>query len=147
MAWIAITQEMLLNSMSEDLRLQYSQWIQDPQKQENMAFIVNNTTSEFRTAIGNNPSNILGPAGTIPDSCARHAINIIIGTMLMQFDAQLSPEARNAMEKADIFLRQVGYGKYKMEPGGDAGSVSLPTPRYSLDPAEQPERALPCEGI
>ena len=147
MAWIAITQEMVQASMSEDLLLLFSEWLEDPQKQEYFSFLLNNTTNEFRVAISNNPANILGPAGTIPDSCARHAVNIIIGTILMQFSQTLTPEARNAMEKADIFLRQVGYGKYRMEPGGEGGAGSGTTPYYGAGPFDREEKVLPCFGV
>lgn len=131
MDWIALDSTKALSDMPTDLRTLYDAWIlANPSKSSRIASIAADVTAEFRDAIQTNPANILNAdESTIPTSCVRHAEIILYSTLMNEMGATPSASDLQAAVRADIFLRQIGYGHFST--GTDTGSNARRTaPEY-----------------
>ena len=140
MNWIALTESQVLADFPTDLQPLYDQWIVDyPAKAGRLAEIVARVVSEFRDSIASNPVNVFDEDETkIPESCLRHAETMIFYGLMMEMGLSIQEEAQESMTRADIFLRQIGYGNFTTR-GEDAAA---PSPHYNPEP-ERPVRLLP----
>ena len=94
--------------------------------------------SEFRSAIATNPSNVLDPdKARLPENCIRSAEVLIYGTLQNEMGIALSTGDAQAMTRAEIFLRQIGYGHFSIE-----DDPHEPSPSYTIE-LSNTERALP----
>ena len=100
--------------------------------------IIEQIVSEFRSAIATNPSNVLdADRQKVPENCVRSAEVLITGTLQNEMAIPLSTGDGQAMTRAEIFLRQIGYGHFSIE-----DERHEPTPSYTTD-LSNTERALP----
>ena len=139
MEWITLDETRVLADFPTDLKSQYDIWLlANPSKSGRLVDVTESTVAEFRDAIASNPANHLDEdEEKIPASCLRSAEVIIYNTMANEMGLTLASDDAQAMTRAEIFLRQIGY-KHFVTTGDD----EEPTPYYSLTD-EESERALP----
>ena len=141
MAWVTLDEARVLADFPTDLRPLYDAWLlANTEKAGRLAEITAGVVAEFRDAIAANPANVLDPVRSrIPESCVRSAEVIVLGTLQNEMGRQLTTDDLQAMTRAEILLRQVGYSHFTA--GG--GDVALnPSPLVSSK-NQQSERALP----
>lgn len=139
MDWIALNEAKVLADFPTDLKPQYDAWLAaNPAKAGRLVEIIGQIVSEFRSAIATSPANVLD-AGTetLPENCIRSAEVLITGTIQNEMGIPLSTGDAQAMTRAEIFLRQIGYGHFSIE-----DESREPVPSYTTD-LEHPERKLP----
>lgn len=141
MAWITLDESRVLADFPTDLLPTYQTWVADhPDKAGRLAQIISQIVAEFRDAISTNPASTLDPIKSkIPESCVRSAEVLIWGTLQIEMGVKMSSDDSQAMTRAEILLRQVGYGKFNT---GTNASTNPASPRTGSR-REQPERALP----
>ena len=139
MEWITLDETKVLEDFPTDLEPQYDAWLAaNPDKSARLADITASTVAEFRDAIASNPSNHLDEdEEKIPASCLRSAEVIIYNSLANEMGLTLSSDDAQAMTRAEIFLRQIGYKHFVTTGDGDEE-----TPYYSITDDET-ERALP----
>ena len=140
MNWIALTESQVLADFPTDLQPLYDQWIVDyPAKAGRLAEIVGRVVSEFRDSIASNPVNVFDEDETkIPESCLRHAETMVFYGLMMEMGLSIQEEAQESMTRADIFLRQIGYGNFTTR----GENAAAPSPHYNPEP-EHPIPLLP----
>ena len=139
MDWIALNEATVLADFPTGLKPQYDAWlVANPAKAGRLAEITANTVAEFRSAIVTDPANILDPdRAKLPENCIRSAEVIVIETLKTEMGQALSTADEQAMTRAEIFLRQIGYGHLSIQ-----DETHEPTPSYTTE-IKHTERALP----
>ena len=135
MIWVEITLADALFNMSTDLRALYEQWLgQYPEKAGRLQQIVDNTIREFRDALASGDNAILDPRETwLPQSAVRHCYSIIYFELGMEMSVPLTGAASGAKTSADVYLRSLPFGRYKVTVPGPSGTgVQEPTPRFTI---------------
>jgi hypothetical protein len=143
MIWVEITYANVLLHMPTDIRARYEEWlVAYPEKAGRLQTITENTIREFRDAIKSSPENIVDPRETwLPQSAVRHAESIIIFSLAMEMGISIDSSGNSARYAADIFLRQIPFGRWNTTLEGDE---YLPSPRFVIpERIEHTGRALP----
>lgn len=145
MDWIILDAATVAAHLPADLAEHYATWLAaNPDKAGRLGEIVANTVAEFRDNIRSNPANTLDPdEAALPQSCVRHAENIIFFQLSMELGLDLDTEGTQSMTRADIFLRQIAYKRFTTS-GGDA--ATSPSPAYAV-PETPTGRALPLLAL
>jgi hypothetical protein len=140
MNWIALDEAKAIADFPTDLKPVYDAWLAaNPGKAPRLAQIVSDAVAEFRDAILSNPANQFDADATkIPESCVRPAEVIIFNTLANEMGHTQSSADVQAMTRAELFLRQIGYGHFSAK-GGDSPE---PSPSYTTE-IQHPERSLP----
>ena len=138
MEWITLDETKVLEDIPTDLKTKYDEWLlANPDKSTRLADITSSTVAEFRDAIASNPENHLDDdEEKIPTSCLRSAEVIIYNTLANEMGLTLDSDDAQAMTRAEIFLRQIGYKNFVT-----TGDDDEDTPYYSF-PEKETERAL-----
>lgn len=141
MNWIALNETKVLADMPTDLRPLYDAWIvANASKAGRLAEITAGIVAEFRDAIATNPANRLDADATkIPESCIRSAEVLIFGALQNEMGHKLSTDDAQAMTRAEILLRQIGYQHFI---AGTGTATNEPSPYYTTE-TQHPERTLP----
>ena len=128
MIWVEVTSEDVLANMPTDVREHYDEWlVAHPDKSDRLAALTANALREFRDALKSNHANQVDPREPyLPQSAIRHCENIIIFTLAMEMGLELSGAANSARTSADVFLRQIPFGRWKTT----TDVQSTPTPRW-----------------
>lgn len=142
MEWVEIKIADILAHMPTDVKSRYETWlVSNPDRAGRLLQIMNNTLREFRDNLKSVPENIVDPRETwVPQSAVRHLETIVYFTLAMEMGLPIDSAALGARYAADIFLRQILLGRYKVtdEFGG------APSPHYSIpDRNAFADRALP----
>jgi hypothetical protein len=139
MNWIVLDETKVLADFPTDLKPQYDAWlVANPAKAGRLVEIIEQVVSEFRSAIATSPSNILdADTQKLPENCIRSAEVLIYGTLQNEMGVALSSGDAQAMTRAEIFLRQIGYGHFSIE-----DESREPTPHYKTT-IQRNERTLP----
>jgi len=143
MIWVEITYANVLAHMPTDIRARYDEWLLAyPDKAGRLQTITDNTIREFRDAIKSNPENIVDPRETyLPQSAVRHCENIIIFSLAMEMGIPIDSSGNSSRYAADIFLRQIPYGRWITTV---AGAEHEPSPLFVVpERNEYGSRALP----
>jgi len=132
MEWVEITTANVLAHMATDVLTRYNAWLVDnPTRTGRLAEITANTIREFRDAIKSNPANAYHATETyLPQSAVRHCEDIIFFTLCMEMGIDVDTAGQSSRVSADIFLRQITYGKWNTS----TDSVS-PSPSYEVPTA------------
>ena len=141
MAWVTLDEARVLADFPTDLRPLYDAWLlANTEKAGRLAELTAGVVAEFRDAIAANPANRLDPdTGKVPESCLRSAEALITGALQNEMGQRLSVDDAQAMTRAEILLRQVGYAHFAIGGGAQADE---PSPHVSSQ-FQQSERALP----
>ena len=141
MAWVTLDEARVLADFPTDLRPQYDAWLlANTEKAGRLAEITASVVAEFRDAIAVNPANTMDPnLAKIPESCLRSAEVLVTGTLQNEMGQRLSTDDLQAMTRAEILLRQIGYSHFTADGGSAAAN---PSPRVSSK-FQQSERTLP----
>jgi hypothetical protein len=139
MNWLPLNETRVLADFPTDLKPQYDAWlVAHPDKAGRLVEIIEQIVSEFRSAIATNPVNVLdAETEKLPENCIRSAEVLIYGTLQNEMGVALSSGDAQAMTRAEIFLRQIGYGHFAIE-----NESREPTPHYTTS-TNHPERTLP----
>lgn len=131
MIWVEITLADVLAHLPTDIKTSYDTWLVSyPDKAGRLATLTDNTIREFRDAIKSNPANVVDPRETyLPQSAVRHVESIIIFNLAMEMGIDLDSAGNSARTSADVFLRQIPYGRWNTTTEDDA---SLPSPLFSV---------------
>lgn len=115
MIWVEVTTEDVLANMPTDVHEHYTEWlVAHPDKSDRLDMLTANTLREFRDALKSNHANQVDARSTyLPQSAVRHCENIIIFTLAMEMGLKLSGAANSARTSADVFLRQIPFGRWK----------------------------------
>lgn len=143
MIWVEITLADVLAHLPTDIKTSYDTWLVSyPDKAGRLATLTDNTIREFRDAIKSNPANVVDPRETfLPQSAVRHVESIIIFNLAMEMGVDLDSAGNSARTSADVFLRQIPYGRWNTTTEGD---TSLPSPLFSVpERTDYIGRALP----
>ncbi len=145
MEWITLDTATVTAHLPSDLALEYQTWLAaNPGKSGRLAEIVANTVAEVRDNIRSNPANTLdADESKVPQSCVRHAENIIFFQLAMEMGLDIDTEGNQSMTRADIFLRQISFKRFTTS-GGEAATA--PSPSYSV-PESSTGRALPLLAL
>jgi hypothetical protein len=113
MIWVEITLADVLAHLPTDIKTSYDTWLVSyPDKAGRLATLTDNTIREFRDAIKSNPANVVDPRETfLPQSAVRHVESIIIFNLAMEMGVDLDSAGNSARTSADVFLRQIPYGR------------------------------------
>jgi hypothetical protein len=100
------------NAMPTDLAALHAAWIDtNPGKAARLGELVLEAVRMFRAAVAANPVNVLdAETDTVPTTGYWHALNWVIFNVAMEMGAPLSPEAYQAVTRADVYLRLVANG-------------------------------------
>ena len=142
MIWVDITTEKVLEHMPTDVREHYETWIVDhPHKADRLETLTANAVREFRDALKSNALNQIDPRPTwLPQSAVRHCESLVYFTLAMEMGLELSTAANSARTSADVFLRQIPFGRWKSE----TEDGFTPSPRWVIpQQAAASGRALP----
>ena len=141
MNWVVLDEARARSDMPTDLTPFYDAWlVENPGKAGRLAAIVSAVVAEFRDAIASNAANRLDPrTDALPESCIRSAEVLIYGSLQNEMGRKLSGDDAQAMTRAEILLRQIGYGHF-VTGAGDA--TSEPSPHCTVD-VPRTERILP----
>jgi len=139
--WIILDAVTVTAHLPADLADQYATWLAaNPDKSGRLAEIVANTVAEVRDNIRSNPANTLdADESKVPQSCVRHAENIIFFQLAMEMGLDIDTEGNQSMTRADIFLRQISFKRFTTS-GGEA--AASPSPSYAV-PDRPASPALP----
>jgi hypothetical protein len=139
--WIILDAVTVAAHLPADLAAAYTTWLAaNPDKSGRLGEIVANTLAEVRDNIRSNPANTLDADATkIPQSCVRHAENIIFFQLAMEMGLDIDTEGNQSMTRADIFLRQISFKRFTTS-GGEA--AASPSPSYAV-PDRPASPALP----
>ena len=145
MEWVELTIETVLAHLPTDVKARYQAWIENnPGKENRLEEITANTLREFRDAIKSVPANSWHPdENFIPQSAVRHAENVIVFTLAMEMGLPITTAGTHAVTAANIYLRQIPYGRIKMRAEGQAAEG---TPSYKI-PTERKNRTLPMVAL
>ena len=145
MEWITLDTAIVTAHLPSDLAVEYQTWlVANPGKSGRLAEIVANTVAEVRDNIRSNPANTLdADESKVPQSCVRHAENIIFFQLAMEMGLDIDTEGNQSMTRADIFLRQISFKRFTTS-GGEAATA--PSPSYSV-PESSTGRALPLLAL
>jgi hypothetical protein len=140
MNWIVLNEAKALADFPTDLKPDYDAWlVANPAKSGRLAQIVADAVAEFRDAILSNPANQLDADTTkMPESCVRPAEVIIFNTLANEMGHAQSSADVQAMTRAELFLRQIGYGHFSAKGEG----APEPSPSYTTE-IPHIERSLP----
>jgi hypothetical protein len=141
MLWTEVTTSTVLAHMPTDVLTRYNAWLVSyPDRAARLATITANTIREFRDALKSNQANIVHATETyLPQSCIRHCENIIIFTLCMEMGLNMDTAGQSARVAADVFLRQIPYGRWNTTTEDDADQ---PGPSYKVPTTTG--RALPA---
>lgn len=139
MDWIVLNEAKVLADFPTDLTPLYDAWlVANPPKAGRLVEIIGQVVSEFRSAIATSPSNVLdADTQKLPENCIRSAEVLITGTLQNEMAVALSTGDAQAMTRAEIFLRQIGYGHFSIQ-----DESREPTPSYTTE-LQHTERQLP----
>ena len=139
MEWILLDEAKVLADFPTDLKPTYDAWlVTNPDKSGRLAEIISEVVAEFRSAIATTPSNVLDAnPQKLPENCIRSAEVMIYGTLQNEMGQTPSTADAQAMTRAEIFLRQIGYGHFSIE-----DEAEEPSPHY-LMPETETARSLP----
>lgn len=143
MIWVEITLADVIAHLPTDIKARHDEWLaMFPEKVGRLATLTDNTVREFRDAIKSNPANVVDPRESfLPQSAVRHAESIIIFNLAMEMGVDIDSAGNSARTSADVFLRQIPYGRWNTTTEGD---TSLPSPRFTVpERADVIGRALP----
>lgn len=142
MEWVEIKIADILAHMPTDVKARYGAWlIANPDRAGRLVEIMDNTLREFRDNLNSVPENNVDPRETwVPQSAVRHLETIIIFSLSMEMGLPIDSAALGARYAADIFLRQILMGRYKVT----TDTAGTPSPRYSIPERDSISgRALP----
>lgn len=142
MEWVEIKIADILAHMPTDVKARYGAWlIANPDRTGRLVEIMDNTLREFRDNLNSVPENIVDPRETwVPQSAVRHLETIIIFSLSMEMGLPIDSAALGARYAADIFLRQILMGRYKVT----TDTAGTPSPHYSVPERDTISgRALP----
>jgi len=143
MIWVEITLADVIAHLPTDIKIHYEQWlVAYPEKADRLVTLTDNTIREFRDAIKSNPANVVDPRETyLPQSAVRHCESIIIFNLAMEMGVVIDSSGNSARTSADVFLRQIPYGRWNTTTEGDE---SLPSPHFTVpERTDFGSRALP----
>ena len=145
MEWVQITTAGILSHLPTDVSSRYTTWLaSNPDRAGRLAEITANTIREFRDAIKSVPANSWHVDETyLPQSAVRHCENIIIFTLCMEMGIPIDTAGISAFTSANIYLRQIPYGRMKMI---DQDEIGLGSPSYAV-PEASAGRALPSMAL
>ena len=142
MEWVEIKIADILAHMPTDVKARYGAWlIANPDRTGRLVEIMDNTLREFRDNLNSVPENNVDPRETwVPQSAVRHLETIIIFSLSMEMGLPIDSAALGARYAADIFLRQILMGRYKVT----TDTAGTPSPHYSVPERDTISgRALP----
>lgn len=142
MIWVEITLADVIAHLPTDIKARHDEWVATyPDKSGRLAEITANTIREFRDAIKSNPANIVDPRETwLPQSAVRHVESLIIFNIAMEMGITIDSSGNSARSAADIFLRQIPFGRWNTT----AGDGAMPSPRFTVpERTDFGGRALP----
>ena len=141
MNWVVLDETRARSDMPTDLAPLYDAWlVENPAKAGRLAVIVAGVVAEFRDAIATNAANRLDPrTEALPESCIRSAEVLVFGSLQNEMGRKLSGDDAQAMTRAEILLRQIGYGHFVT---GAGSATSEPSPHCNVE-VPRPERILP----
>lgn len=143
MEWVEIKIADILAHMPTDVKGRYESWlVSNPDRAGRLLQIMDNTIREFRDNLKSVPANIVDPRETwVPQSAVRHFETIVYFTLAMEMGLPIDSAALGARYAADIFLRQILMGRYKVT----NEAAGAPSPRYSIPERNTYlDRALPA---
>ena len=128
MSWPSITSETLLSALSPDGFVDYQRWVtRNPDKVGRLDELIAMVVAEFRAALASNPENGMDASeNTLPPSCLRHSINMIIFQLKYEMGEALAESENAANIRADVFLRGIWIGSIPA-----AKTTPLQSPTYS----------------
>lgn len=137
--WVQITEAAVVAAMPTDLAPLYSSWISaNPDKATSLARIIEDTVLQVRNAIRTNKANTLDDDATaVPQDVRPQVYDLIHHRLSMEMAVELDTSANQVRQDADQLLRQISYGKWRVDTA--AGEAS---PRYT--PPTAPRSALPA---
>jgi hypothetical protein len=129
MEWVKVTTESVRSHMAVELIEAYDKWIVAyPEKAGRLEEIVSNVRTEFRDAIKSVPRNRLNEdPETLPVSAVRHCENICMYEMAMEVGVQITQDGRTLLTNAQIYLRQIPYGRYRFYEDEEDTGIPLPS--------------------
>lgn len=129
MNWTQLNEAKVLANFPSDIQPAYTSWVvANPPKATRAGELAASTAAEFRAALTSNSANILDPDPlAIPDSCLRHALNIIYGQLALEMGINLTSERQQSVTRADIFLRQISYGHFQVNAASGGGQPTSPS--------------------
>ena len=124
-AWVTVDAAQVLGVLSPVDLPGYNAWIAaHPDRAGRLAALTNQVRAEFRAGIATNPANVLDPDETkLPETCVRYCDMLVIFYLKVEMWATLSGGEILAIEKAEIFLRQLFYSHFVVA-ADDAGGRS-----------------------
>lgn len=131
MIWVEITLADVIAHLPTDIKARHDEWLVTyPDKAVRLATLTDNTIREFRDAIKSNPVNVVDSRETyLPQSAVRHAESIIIFNLAMEMGVDIDSSGNSARTSADVFLRQIPYGRWNTTTEGDD---YLPSPHFTV---------------
>jgi hypothetical protein len=134
MTWIEITLESILAHMPSDLSPAYEEWVTTfPDKAGRLEAVMDNTLREFRDAIKSVPENQYDQRpNVLPQSSLRHVESIVYFQIELEMGRDISSERYNTKIAADIFLRQIPFGRYRTTVDDPQLGAPLPSPHYVI---------------
>lgn len=142
MEWVEITHSDIIANLPTDVHAHWVTWLtQFPDKTGRLEQIIDNTVREFRDGIRTIPSNQMHDNESfLPQSAVRHCESIIIFTLAMEMGVELSGAGNSARNAADVFLRQLQFGRWTTR----TDTYKQPTPLFTIPQMNQfPSRVLP----
>ena len=139
MEWVLLNEAKILSDFPTDLKPVYDAWlVANPDKSGRLVEIISEVAAEFRSAIAVTPANVLDTdPQKLPENCIRSAEVIVYGTLQNEMGTEMSTADAQAMTRAEIFLRQIGYGHFSIE-----DEAEEPSPHYVM-PETETARSLP----
>lgn len=138
-AWVTVDAAQVLGVMPPVDVPVYEAWLVSyPAKVGRLAALTSQVLAEFRAGIATNPANVLDPdEAKLPETCIRYCDTLVLFYLKVEMKAEISAGEMLAIEKAEIFLRQLFYSHFVVAADGGAG----PTPSYETE-LERAERSL-----
>lgn len=138
-AWVTVDAAQVLGVMPPDDVTGYEAWLVSyPAKAGRLAALTSQVLAEFRAGIATNPVNVLDRDVTkLPETCIRYCDTLVLFYLKVEMKAVISSGEMLAIEKAEIFLRQLFYSHFVVAADGGAGA----TPSY-VTGLERAERML-----
>lgn len=128
MDWQKVDLESVTAAMPSEVSSAYEAWItQFPDKAGRLGEIVEHVRTEFRDAIASHKANTLDPReDCLPVSAIRHLESLVWFSLCMEMGFSLSAAATTAANAANLYLRQIAYGRYSFTSEDGSGEI-VPT--------------------
>ena len=125
MDWEKVDGEYVANEIPSELKTVYEAWIEkNPDKTGRLEEIAVRIRTEVRDAIQSAKKNVLDPREEyLPVSSIRHMLNLVWYTLCMDMGFPLSAAATSSANAANLYLRQVAYGRYTFKSEDGSGDL------------------------